>query len=184
MIWRLSNRADPAAVPLADRHYNRQTPGSPQFVPPGRCIVLLHGDPAAALWVTSWPIAAYVRHAWPGAWMCSCFRREAGPLASVMIREAVAVTRGIFKAPPELGMITFLDRRHVRPVMRRGVKTWGRTWELAGFRHIGATKGGLMAWQLLPQDMPEPLIMRGPLFDQCWPGGVIATPAADLPVDR
>lgn len=32
--WRLSWRADPRALPLADRHYNRQKIGSAQFVPP------------------------------------------------------------------------------------------------------------------------------------------------------
>jgi hypothetical protein len=60
---------------MADRHYNRQKPGTPQFVPPGRCLVLLAPE---ALWVSSWPFAAYVRHTWPGAWINSCFRREGG----------------------------------------------------------------------------------------------------------
>ena len=41
MNWRLSHRADPEARVLADRHYNRQKPGTPQFVPPGRCLVLV-----------------------------------------------------------------------------------------------------------------------------------------------
>ncbi len=63
--WRLSYRADPRALPLADRHYSRKTPGSPQFVPPGRSLVLLTDD-ADALWVTSWPYAQYVQHAWGG----------------------------------------------------------------------------------------------------------------------
>ena len=43
MIWSLSNRADPFARDIADRHYNRQKIGSPQFVPPGRCVVLTAG---------------------------------------------------------------------------------------------------------------------------------------------
>lgn len=51
-------------------------------------------------------------------------------------------------------MITFIDRRKVTPVMVRGVKTWGRTWALAGFVAAGETKGGLLAMQLHPQDMP------------------------------
>jgi hypothetical protein len=58
--------------------------------------------------------------------------------------------------PPALGMITFLDRGKVTPTIVRGARTWGRTWLLSGFRHVGETKGGLMAWQLLPADMPEP----------------------------
>lgn len=63
--WRRSYRADPAALPLADRHYNRQKIGSPQFVPPGTCLVLLTED-RSAVWVTSWPKAEYVQHAWGG----------------------------------------------------------------------------------------------------------------------
>lgn len=39
--------------------------------------------------------------------------------------------------------------------MVHGKKTWGRTYELAGFRVVGETKGGLLALQLLPEDMPE-----------------------------
>lgn len=39
MNWRLSHRFDPRALPIADSHYNRQKPGTPQFVPPGRCLV-------------------------------------------------------------------------------------------------------------------------------------------------
>jgi hypothetical protein len=75
MQWERSHRFDARALPLADRHYNRRKVGSPQFVPPGRCLVLLTPD-ATALWTTSWPFAEYVRHAWPGAWVNSLFRRE------------------------------------------------------------------------------------------------------------
>lgn len=39
-LWRLSYRADPITRAIADRHYNRQKPGTAQFVPPGRCLVL------------------------------------------------------------------------------------------------------------------------------------------------
>jgi hypothetical protein len=73
MQWRISDRADPEARALADRHYNRQKPGTPQFVPPGRCLVLVCDK---AFWVTSWPFAEYTKHAWAGAWVCSAFRNE------------------------------------------------------------------------------------------------------------
>lgn len=49
MPWCLSHRFDPAAKALADRHYNRQKPDSPQFVPPGACLVLLT-ECARAFW--------------------------------------------------------------------------------------------------------------------------------------
>jgi hypothetical protein len=51
MIWRLSHRADPFARLIADRHYNRQKIGTPQFVPPGRCMVLTaETEGGKALW--------------------------------------------------------------------------------------------------------------------------------------
>lgn len=151
--WRLSHRADKAALPLADRHYNRQKVGSPQFVPPGRCVVLLT-ECQRALWVTSWPFAEYVRHAWAGAWVCSLFRNEGAGRASDLITSAVAATRSIFGEPPALGMVTFISRKHVRPTRVRGRSVWGWTWAQAGFEHCGETKGGLMAMQMLPDAMP------------------------------
>lgn len=150
MNWRLSHRADPLALPLADRHYNRQKPGTPQFVPPGRCIVLLAGTPPAALWVSSWPFAEYVRHAWPGAWICSCFRNEGAGLSSTLITEALAVTRWVWGTPPALGMVTFVDTRYTRS------PNPGYCYQRAGFVRVGHTAGGLVALQLLPAAMPDP----------------------------
>lgn len=157
MIWRLSYRADPAGKLLADRHYNRQNPNSPQFVPPGRCVVLV-STCRRALWVTSWPDARYVKHAWAGAWINSLFRNEGAGLSSELIREAVAITRGIFGEPPALGMVTFVDAdktaarrsRHVQP---------GECYRRAGFTPCGMTKGRLYALRLAPGDMPGPLVL-------------------------
>ena len=157
MIWTLSNRADPKAREIADRHYNRQKPGSSQFVPPGRCLVLYgETDTGKALWVTSWPYAQYVRHAWAGAWICSAFRNEGAGLASQMILDAVAATRSKYGEPPAQGMVTFIDRSKVRPTMVHGARTWGYTYKLAGFQEVGETKSGLLALQLLPENMPLP----------------------------
>ena len=152
MNWRISHRFDPAAATIADRHYNRQKVGTPQFVPPGRCLVLLAEGPA--LWVTSWP--RYVKHRWPGAWVCSAFRREGGDAASQLIRDAVAATRWRWPEIPPLGMVTFLDRDHVRPTKVRGKSVWGWTWLRAGFEPDGETEGGLLTFRLAPDRMPEP----------------------------
>jgi hypothetical protein len=155
MIWSISNRADPFAREIADRHYNRQKIGAPQFVPPGRCCVLkAETETGRAFWVTSFPFAEYVKHAWAGAWVCSAFRNEGVGVASELISDALAATRFHFGDPPELGMITFLDRTKVRPVVRRSRKTWGDTWIRAGFSHVGETRGGLMAFQILPENIP------------------------------
>ena len=150
--WRRSWRADPAAAVIADRHYNRQKVGAAQFVPPGRCLVLLTWD-RTALWVTSWPDAAYVQHDWPGAWMNSLFRREGGEyLASDLIRWAVAHTRAEWPSAPALGMVTFVD-----PTKTRHKRDPGRCYLRAGFTAVGQTKGKLVALQQLPDAMPTAL---------------------------
>lgn len=151
-MWQLSDRADPSVVPLADRHYNRQHVGSPQYAPPGRCLVLKRPD---AFWITSWPFAEYVKHDWPGAWICSAFRNEGDTLSSLLIRSAVAAT--LWKWPvPELGMVTFVNAAKVRHK-----RDPGRCFIRAGFSVVGETKGGLVALQLLPAEMPDPLAPDG-----------------------
>ncbi len=159
-MWRESFRADPAAAAIADRHYNRQSVGSAQFVPPGRCVVLRADE---ALWVTSWPFAEYTKHAWAGAWINSLFRREGGEeIASVMIRAAIAATRWVWSDVPPLGMVTFVDATKIRHK-----RDPGRSYLRAGFSRVGETKGGLLAFQMLPAVMPDPeppLGAHEPLF--------------------
>jgi hypothetical protein len=112
MRWCLSNRAERNATVLADRHHNHQKIGARQFVPPGRCMVLLTQE-HIALWVCSSPYAEYIKHRWAGAWGCSCLRNESVSLSRDLIRQA-------------------------------------------GWRHVGYSKGGLAALQLLPCEMPAP----------------------------
>lgn len=159
MRWAISHRADPCARVIADRHYNRQSVGAPQFVPPGRCLVLLT-VPATALWVTSWPFVEYVRHRWGGAWVNSLFRNESAHLSSELIREALAATRSVYGCPPSLGMVTFVDARKVR---RK--RDPGRCYLRAGFERDGETKGGLLAFRMRPEQMPEPCPAIGQQLD-------------------
>ena len=161
--WALSWRADPVGAQIADGHYNRQKPGAAQFVPPGRCLVLLAEGPA--LWVTSWPFAQYVKHDWPGAWINSTFRREGGVVASEMIRMAVAATRARWPMVPALGMVSFVD-----PAKVRHKRDPGRCYRKAGFSLVGETKGGLLVWQMLPADMPPPVPALG-MSEPLWEAG-------------
>lgn len=113
MRWRLSWKADPRVRAIADRHYNRQKPGAVQFMPPGRGLVLVD-ELATAAWITSWPLAEYVKHAWAGAWVCSMFRNEGAERSSDLIRDAVAATIAHFGTVPELGFVTFVDASKVK----------------------------------------------------------------------
>lgn len=158
MIWELADRADPACVPLADRHYNRQKIGSPQFVPPGRCLVL---KTDGALWVTSWPFAEYVRHQWAGAFVNSLFRKECEGEASVFIRDACAATRWRWPQIPGRGMVTFIDPNEVKARKVRGRLCIGVSYFAAGFKHVGYTKAGLWAMQLAPCDFPPAECAKG-----------------------
>lgn len=157
MRWQLSYRADPHGRVIADNHYNRQHVGAKQFVPTGRCIVLV--IPAVALWVTSWPFAEYVKHAWGGAWVNSTFRNQlrdpdgrAIHLSSELIWEALSATRR-FWDPPPLGMITFVDEEKTK---RK--RDPGRCYRKCGFVDATPkyTEGGKRALQLLPDAMPAP----------------------------
>lgn len=157
--WTLSDRFDPAALPLADAHYNRRAIGSPQYVPPGRCVCLL-SQCRRALWVSSWPYAEFTKHAWAGAWVNSLFRNEGAGLSSELIIEAVALTRAFWPDVPPLGMVSFVDAEKTRHK-----RDPGRCYRKAGWHHVGYTKGGLHALQLLPSEMPAAdYSLMSPLF--------------------
>jgi len=159
MVWRISHRFDPVAATLADRHYSRRTVGSPQFVPPGRCLVLVSRC-SRAVWVTSWPFAEYTKHAWAGAWVCSIFRNEGAGLSSELIGQAVAATRWYHSngpaswtahQEPELGMITFVWPSKIAS------SNPGYCYKCAGWRKVGKSRQKkLPCLQLLPHEMPKP----------------------------
>jgi hypothetical protein len=99
----------------------------------------------------------YVKHEWAGAWVNSLFRREGGDhLASTMIRAAVAATRWRWPDIPPMGMVTFVDRAAVR-----AKRDPGYCYLKAGFEAVGETKGGLVALQLRPEAMPDPMAPAG-----------------------
>ena len=72
-------------------------------------------------------------------------------MASELIRQAVAATRWRWPDIPALGMITFVDASKVKHK-----RDPGRCYLRAGFCHVGHTVGGLLAFQLLPSEMPAP----------------------------
>ena len=82
------------------------------------------------------------------------FRNEGDVLSSLLIRDAIAVTRGIWDVP-ESGMLTLVNADKVRHK-----RDPGRCFLKAGFRPAGQTKGGLLAFLLAPADMPEPVSAR------------------------
>lgn len=160
MLWQASDRFDPRAVRIADRHYSRQKPGTPQFMKAGSCCVFYaKTETGEAVWGTSWQQSEWVKHAWPGAWECAIFRNEGAARASVLIRQAVAATRAHYGPPPAEGMITFVD-----PAKVRDKADPGHCFIIAGFRPCGHTQGGLLALRIAPEDMPPAVRLASPQF--------------------
>ncbi len=110
--------------------------------------------------------AEFVKHAWAGAWVVSIFRNEdAGPLASQMIRQALTIMQGEYRIP-SIGCVTFVDPKQVPGILVRGERVKGFCFWKAGFRAVGETKKGLIAWQLLPGDMPPSDLAQPDLFPE------------------
>jgi hypothetical protein len=143
--WTRIHHRDVRARRMADRHYSRRTPGAAEFIPAGHKVVLMHflpdGTPAA-LWAShrAAPSANLARPRFDGldVWDCSMFRIEHKTVpASELIREAVAITRGVWTELPRDGFYTTVDPRHVAPIKQRGRDVWGYSYIKAG-------------WQVLP----------------------------------
>jgi hypothetical protein len=144
--WTRIHHRDTRARQMADRHYSRRTPGAAEFIPAGHKVVLMHflpdGTPAA-LWAShrAASSANLARPRFDGldVWDCSIFRIEHRTVeASTLIREAVAITRGVWPELPRDGFYTTIDPRHVAPIKRRGRDVWGYSYIKAGWRVLPA----------------------------------------------
>lgn len=160
MHWQLTTVNDSRGRWMADRHYSRKTEGAPSFANPGHNVVLITED-MGALWVSYAP--KFTTFFPEGAWVCTIFRNESRTvLSSILVSEAVAATRAVWGEPPQCGMWTLIDIDKTRPK-----RDPGRCFRKAGFKPAGYTKGGLLALQLLPEDMPEAQMPAGatlPMF--------------------
>ncbi len=91
----------------------------------------------------------------------SLFRREDGPVASDLITAATAATRAHWPDLPDLGIVSFVD-----PDKTRRKRDPGRCYRRAGWTHVGHTAGGLLTFQLLPEDFPPPVPAQPAHTDQ------------------
>lgn len=148
-VWELSWRYDPCLARMADRHYSRLTVGAPGFIGSGRPLVLRSLDRRAG-WVSF--CQPEPTHRWKTAWTNVFFRNEGATRGSRLIREAVAITRGIWGEPPPDGFVTFVDPAKVRPK-----RDPGHVYVMAGWRRVGDTTRGLLVFQLPPERFPAPI---------------------------
>ena len=130
--WHRTNKFDKAACALADRHYSRRKPGSPQFMPPGQTIVLITADRRA---VFGWwrPDPKTGIKPWNGldGWTCTIFRNESTTRSSDLILDAeLAIAEFGCDIGPD-GLLTYVWDKKIRS------DNPGYCFKMAGWAAIG-----------------------------------------------
>ena len=131
-----SGKFDPVGAHLADGHYSRRTPGSPQFMPPGETIVLIApAHDAVWGWWRPHPNNPFggtrARNGLDG-WTCSIFRRlETAPLASELVLDAERALCALARDCGPDGMLTYVWGAKIRS------SNPGWCNQLAGWRKVG-----------------------------------------------
>lgn len=115
--WLLSESGayDRTGARLADGHYSRRSPGSPQFMPPGQreCLVTRDGLSTWG-WHRPHPRAQLRSLNGLDGWTCTIFRRTGGPLASELVLDAeLAIGALGYDCGPD-GFITYVWDEKVR----------------------------------------------------------------------
>lgn len=138
--WNITDKGDQDVRLLADRHYSRQTPGSPQYCRNGQNLVFIT-DQADAGWVTFRPTPGEAkRQDNLDAWECALFRNEGPVKSSLLIREAVMLSIALWGPLPPDGFITYVKAEAVRTGAPGGVP--GYCYRRAGWRHVGESADG------------------------------------------
>jgi len=85
----VTHKFDRDGARLADGHYSRRTPGSPQFMPPGETLVLVTKDRDAVWgWWRPHPRSGLKAMNGLDGWTCSIFRNTGAHLSSRLILDA------------------------------------------------------------------------------------------------
>jgi hypothetical protein len=135
-MWRVSAKFDPAAARLADRHYSRRKPGSPQFMPPGQTLILI--TPAADAvfgWWRPHPRSGLRAMNGLDGWTCTIFRNEGPILSSRLILAAERELLALHDVGPD-GLLTYVFDAKVRSVNP------GACFKAAGWRRVGRSADG------------------------------------------
>lgn len=137
-MWLRVKKFDARACALADRHYSRRKPGSPQFMPPGKTIVLLTPDEQAVFgWWRPDPASGLVAMNGLDGWTCTIFRREGGPwVASSLVLGAEEALKEYGDGCGPSGMLTYVFDRKVKS------ENPGCCFKRAGWKKIGRSADG------------------------------------------
>ena len=113
ILWEVVPKFDARCAALADGHYSRRTPGSPQFMPPGETLVLYY--PGAVFgWWRPHPRSGIKAMNGLDGWTCSIFRNTTDVLSSEMIIAAEMHLAESGRGCGPDGMLTYVWDRKVR----------------------------------------------------------------------
>lgn len=134
--WRRVTKFDPVACKLADGHYSRRKPGSPQFMPPGQTIAMLYGSDAVWGWWRPHPDSGLRAMNGLDGWTCTIFRNCSDVLSSDLILDAeLAWSLAGHGIGPD-GMLTYVWDKKVRSVNP------GYCFKMAGWSVRGRSADG------------------------------------------
>jgi hypothetical protein len=130
--WEKVAKFNAEACKLADRHYSRRKPGSPQFMPPGQTVVLL--APGAVFgWWRPHPASGIKAMNGLDGWTCTIFRNESGMKSSELILKA---EMALPDSCGPSGLITYVWDAKVKSANP------GYCFKLAGYRRAGKSADG------------------------------------------
>jgi hypothetical protein len=135
-MWTIVRKFDPVAAKLADGHYSRRKPGSPQFMPPGQTLILLSDDATALFgWWRPHPDSGLKSMNGFDGWTCTIFRNTGATLSSRLIHAAENVLLVRHDIGPD-GFMTYVWDRKVRS------RNPGYCFKCAGYQVAGRSADG------------------------------------------
>ena len=136
-VWQRIDKFYPPACRLADRHYSRRKPGSPQFMPPGQTIILLTQDEDALFgWWRPHPSSGLQAMNGLDGWTCTIFRNESSRLSSepILAAEEELLERADSIGPD--GLLTYVWDSRIQS------RNPGYCFKMAGWKRAGRSADG------------------------------------------
>lgn len=133
--WEIGHKAERGCVALADRHYSRRKPGSPQFMPPGQTLVLRMPQ-AVWGWWRPHPSSGLVQMNGLDGWTCTIFRNESSVLSSLLVLDAERALAWSGHSCGPAGMLTYVFDSRIRS------SNPGCCFKKAGWKRAGMSADG------------------------------------------
>jgi hypothetical protein len=135
--WVQVDKFDEASCRLADRHYSRRKPGSPQFMPPGQTLILATPERDAVFgWWRPDPSSGIKAMNNLDGWTCTIFRNEGRRLSSELVLAAERLLIGTRYTIGPDGLLTYVWDSKIKSANP------GYCFKVAGWKVAGRSADG------------------------------------------